>query len=458
MGAPGSSSAEGSVGGVHIVKATGVGGTGGMGIGMDRRVEKPKGWKGWVHRARTDRRAWAAGVALLALTGGAVVLTQTQGGQTVRVAESRLTVATVSQGTFEDFIPVRGAVEPLNSVYLDSIEGGRVEKKLVEVGQKVKAGQPLVELSNTQLQLDIISREAQVMEQINRLHDTELQLETNRISNQRELAECDYNVSWLSKDLERKTALIKTGASSQRDIDIIRDQIKWYERRRDLTLETMRTTDKMRASQYTEMQDSTRRLEENLAMARKNLDSLVVRAPVDGQITVLDVEIGQTKQKGERLGRIDRDDGFKVQAQMDEFYLSRLELGQTAEAAIGTGEYKLKVAKIYPQVRDGQFQVDLEFLGAAPQDIRSGQTLQMRLKLGAATTALLIPNGGFYQDTGGDWIFVVQPGGAYAEKRRVHLGRRNAQMIEVRDGLAAGDRVIVSSYGDLARMDRIELN
>ncbi|MDE1145219.1 MAG: efflux RND transporter periplasmic adaptor subunit [Azospirillaceae bacterium] len=427
-------------------------------LGMDRRVERPKGWKGWVRRARTDRRLWAAGVALMAVAG-AVVWSQNQGGQTVRVAEARLTVATVSQGTFEDFIPVRGAVEPLNSVYLDSTEGGRVEKKLVEVGQKVTAGQPLVELSNAQLQLDVISREAQVMEQINRLHDTELQLETNRLANQRELAECEYNVSWLSKDLERKSVLIKTGAASQRDIDIIKDQITWYQRRRELTLETMRTTDAMRARQYSELQESTQKLQENLAMARKNLDSLILRAPVDGQITVLDVEIGQTKQKGERLGRIDRDDGFKVQAQMDEFYLPRLELGQTAEAAIGSsGDYKLKVAKIYPQVHDGQFQVDLEFLGAAPQDIRSGQTLQMRLKLGAATTALLIPNGGFYQDTGGDWIFVVQPGGTYAEKRRVHLGRRNAQMIEVRDGLSAGDRVIVSSYGDLARMDRIQLN
>ncbi|WP_049974527.1 hypothetical protein [Azospirillum sp. B4] len=187
MGAPGS--AEGAAtAGMHVVKAAGPGsaGTGGMGAGMDRRVERPKGWKGLAHRARRDKRLWAAGAALVALVGAATVMLQTQGGQTVRVAESRLTVAKVAEGTFEDFIPVRGAVEPLNSVYLDSVEGGRVEKKLVEVGQKVTAGQPMVELSNTQLQLDIISREAQVMEQINRLHDTELQLETNRISNQRE--------------------------------------------------------------------------------------------------------------------------------------------------------------------------------------------------------------------------------------------------------------------------------
>ncbi len=418
--------------------------------GMDRRIEK-RGWR--KHR----KLIGAAAVALLVAVGGGYVALNSGGGQTVRVAENRLVISPVTQGAFEDFIPVRGAVEPLTSVFLDASEGGRVERRLAEPGQMVKAGQPLVEFSNTDLQLRVLGNEVQVVEQLNQMRSLEIQLESSRLNNARELADIDYRILRLERELERRSALIKSDAVARAEYQNTIDELNYSRIRRDQVLESQATTLKMREDQLAALAASVGKLETQLELTRKSLDNLTLRAPVDGVLTVLDAEIGQNKTRGEQVGRIDRTDGFKVVAQVDEFYLPRMAAGQTAEATIGGGSYTLMVAKIFPQVRDGQFRVDLEFQGAAPPDIRPGQTLQLRLRLGDTTTALLIPNGAFYQDTGGDWVFVVDPSGDYATKRRVQLGRRNAQVIEVRGGLEPGERVVTSAYGDMVRMDRIQL-
>ncbi len=420
-------------------------------MAMDRRIEKT-GFK------KHKKAIMAAGVALLVGAGGIYLALGSTGGQTVRVAQDRLIVSAVTQGQFEDFIPVRGSVEPLTSIFLDSVEGGRVERRLAEAGQFVKAGQPLLELTNTDLQLEVISREAQVIEQLNQLRTVELNLETSRLSNKQALVEVEYKLVQLKRTLERRAELIKNKTVSQAQFDEAQDEYDYLLRRREVLRETQVVTDRLRSEQFGKLKESTGKLQENLEFARRNLDNLIVKAPVDGQLTALEAEVGQNKTRGERLGRIDRMDGFKVVAQVDEFYLPRLVTGQTAEAAIGNGTFTLRVAKIFPQVRDGQFKVELEFADAAPKDIRPGQSLQLRLKLGDTTTALLIPNGAFYQDTGGAWMFVVGADGQYATKRNVQLGRRNAQVIEVKAGLDKGDRVVTSAYGDMIRMDRIQLN
>lgn len=420
-------------------------------MAMDRRIEKTGFQK--------HKKAIAgAAVALLVGAGGLYMAVGGTGGQTVRVAEDRLIVSSVSQGQFEDFIPVRGSVEPLTSIFLDSVEGGRVERRFAEAGQFVKAGQPLLELTNTDLQLEVISREAQVIEQLNQLRTVELNLEVSRLSNRQSLVEVEYKLVQLKRTLDRRAELIKTKAISQAQYDEAQDEYIYLQRRREVLKETQTVTDRLRDEQFGKLKESTGKLQENLEFARRNLDNLIVKAPVDGQLTSLEAEVGQNKTRGERLGRIDRMDGFKVVAQVDEFYLPRLTTGQTAEVAIGSGNYVLRVAKIFPQVRDGQFKVELEFASDAPKDIRPGQSLQLRLKLGDTTTALLIPNGAFYQDTGGAWLFVVGPDGKYATKRNVQLGRRNAQVIEVKNGLDKGERVVTSAYGDMIRMDRIQLN
>lgn len=420
-------------------------------MAMDRRIEKTGFQK--------HKKAIAgAAIALLIGAGGLYLALGGAGGQTVRVAEDRLIVSTVSQGQFEDFIPVRGSVEPLTSIFLDSVEGGRVERRFAEAGQFVKAGQPLLELTNTDLQLEVISREAQVIEQLNQLRTVELNLEVSRLNNRQNLVEVEYKLVQLKRTLDRRAELIKSKAISQAQYDEAQDEYTYLQRRRDVLKETQTVTDRLRDEQFGKLKESTGKLQENLEFARRNLDNLIVKAPVDGQLTSLEAEVGQNKTRGERLGRIDRMDGFKVVAQVDEFYLPRLATGQTAEAAIGSGTYMLRVAKIFPQVRDGQFRVELEFAADTPRDIRPGQSLQLRLKLGDTTTALLIPNGAFYQDTGGAWLFVVGPDGQYATKRSVQLGRRNAQVIEVKSGLDKGERVVTSAYGDMIRMDRIQLN
>jgi len=417
---------------------------------MDRRIEKTR-WK-------KLRPLVTAGAVAALLLGAGYVYLQPGGGQTVRIAEERLSIATVSQGTFEDFIPVRGAVEPLTSVFLDASEGGRVEKRFVEPGQMVKAGDPLVQMSNTQLQLSVLSNEVQVVEQQNQLRSLEISLETMRLSNRDQMVNVDYQITRLGRELERRATLVKSSAVSQREYQDTQDELDYYRARRTVLVDSRATTERMREAQVREMAAATAKLEEQLGIMRQSLDNLTVRAPVDGILTTLDAEIGQNKGRGEQIGRIDRTDGFKVSARVDEFYLPRLVVGQTAEAQMGGRTHGLRVAKIYPQVRDGQFQVDLEFAEAAPDGIRPGQTLQLRLRLGDSATALLIPNGGFFQDTGGAWIFVVDGDGRYATKRPIQVGRRNAQNIEVLDGLAPGDRVLTSAYGDMARMDRIELN
>lgn len=418
---------------------------------MDRRIEK-SGWQ--------KHRKWigVAAVALLLAGGAWYSAGRSGGGQTVRIAQERLTVATVERGSFEDFIPVRGAVEPLTSIFLDASEGGRVERRLVEPGQTVKAGQPLVEFSNTQLQLQVLGNEVQVVEQQNQLRTLEIGLENTRLANKRELVEIDYQITRLGREMERRATLVKSSAVSQREYQATKDELEYFRARRAVLLETISTTDRMRTEQYQQLAASAGKLEESLQIMRRSLDNLTARAPVDGVLTVLDAEIGQNKARGEQIGRIDRTDGFKVVAQVDEFYLPRLEVGQTADATIGGGTYPLQIAKIYPQVRDGQFRVDLEFPGDKPPGIRPGQTLQMRLRLGATTTALLVPNGAFFQDTGGSWIFVLDPSGTFATKRNIKVGRRNAQVIEIQDGLAPGERVVTSAYGDMARMDRIQFN
>ncbi|MFV3128815.1 efflux RND transporter periplasmic adaptor subunit [Niveispirillum sp. KHB5.9] len=420
-------------------------------MAMDRRIEK-------TGLQKHKKAIAVAAVALLVGAGGLYLALGGTGGQTVRVAEDRLIVSTVNQGQFEDFIPVRGSVEPLTSIFLDSVEGGRVERRFAEAGQFVKAGQPLLELTNTDLQLEVISREAQVIEQLNQLRTVELNLEVTRLNNRQNLVEVEYKLVQLKRTLDRRAELIKSKAISQAQYDEAQDEYTYLQRRRDVLKETQTVTDRLRDEQFGKLKESTGKLQENLEFARRNLDNLIVKAPVDGQLTSLEAEVGQNKTRGERLGRIDRMDGFKVVAQVDEFYLPRLTTGQTAEVAIGSGNYVLRVAKIFPQVRDGQFRVELEFASEAPKDIRPGQSLQLRLKLGDTTTALLIPNGAFYQDTGGAWLFVVGSDGQYATKRNVQLGRRNAQVIEVKSGLDKGERVVTSAYGDMIRMDRIQLN
>ncbi len=413
---------------------------------MDKKIER-----------KTPRRwiAVAAGILILA----AIVWLTWDGfeGRTQRLTDTRLQVSTVTRGDFEDFIPIRARVEPARTLFLDAIEGGRVEKIFVEDGAMVEADQPIVELSNTTLQLDFLAREAEVTEQLNIMRTQELQLEQNRLEHKRNLVEINYNITRLSRQLSRTEQVAEKGHISAAEIDTLRDELDYWKGRKEVTLESQASDERLQKAQMTQLRSAAVRLQRNLDIARKTLESLLVRAPKAGKLTAFNGEVGQSLSRGERLGQIDDPGAYKLVALIDEFYVNRVGLEQTATTTFNGEKFVVESKKIYPQIRDGQFEVDFVFTDDTPEGIRRGQTLQAKLALGATTTSLLIPNGAFFQDTGGNWVFVVADGGESALRRPVRLGRRNIRFIEVLEGLDEGERIITSPYTNFIDSDRLEL-
>ena len=375
-------------------------------------------------------------------------------GKALSVATDRIAISTVKSGIFEDFIPIRGRVTPAKTVYLDAVEGGRVERILVEDGASLKAGDLIVELSNASLQLSVLGNEARVAEQLNNMRSIELNLEQNRLEHKRNLVDIRYQIKLRTRQVSREQELVKTGAVSQSTFDDTHDTLDWYKSRLALTLESQQSDARMQTEQLVFLKDTTKRLEGNLAISRQNLDNMNVKAPVDGTLSGFNIEVGQSIGRGERLGQIDTPNDFKVTAFIDEFYLGRVDIGQQATY----DNYAMVVSKVYPQVQNGQFEVDFKFTDAQPADIRRGQTIQTKLTLGDASEALLIPNGAFYQDTGGNWIFVVTQDGKQAIRRTVRLGRRNSRFIEVIEGLDVGEKVVTSPYTSYQDMALLKLN
>ena len=412
---------------------------------MDRRIE------------RTSRRPLIIGSAI----GGAallfiIIFTAFDTSTSFTLDGQRIRTAEVSTGVYEDFIPLRAAVEPERTVYLDAIEGGRVDAILVEEGAFVEEGQPLIDLSNTSLQLDVIAREAEVSEQLNNLRNTQLAIEQNRLKLKSDLIEIDYEIKRLSRLVARYEALQGNQFISKNEYEDSRDELQYYKSRREVTRESQEQDQKIRLAQIEQLDNSVEHLEKNLILARANLDNLLIRAPRSGQLTSMDAEIGESKGRGERLGQIDDVDRFKATALVNEFYLNRVRNGQQALLEIDGRDYRLEVSKIYPEVQASQFEVDFRFIGGAPPNIRRGQTLQMRLVLGDTTDrATLLSNGPFFNDTGGAWVFVLDPDGKVATRRTVQLGRRNPSTIEVEAGLVPGDEVIISSYANFIEVDRL---
>lgn len=416
--------------------------------GMDRKIKHS-----WTTRFR--KIGLIATMVSLAVTG--LVWFWPESGRSLKVNNDRIVISTVAVGQFNDFIPVRGRVKPLRTIYLDAVEGGRVDRVLVEDGAYVEAGALLIELSNTALQLDVISRAAQVTEQLNNLRTLELDLERNSLQHKRDLVEIDYQLIRLKRLVERSRIQADRGAIPQADLENAEDEYRYYQKRHALTIESQITDSKLQKVQVRQLRDAGEQLQANLVFARSNLDALNVRAPVSGKLTALNAEVGQSLSRGERLGQLDDPGGFKISAQIDEFYLDRVDIEQLAELTVNDRQYQLTIGKIYPQVNNGQFEVDLLFTGTHPPAIRRGQTFQMRLFLGDASEALLIPNGAFYQDTGGDWLFVVSSDDKQAVRRPVRLGRRNMRYIEVLDGLDPGEQVITSPYTNYIDMQRLYL-
>lgn len=413
--------------------------------GMDRKIE-PR-----PHKRRLIIGGSVAGaVALIYLVMSIDTSTSfTLDGQRIRTAE-------VTNGMFEDFIPLRASVEPERTVYLDAIEGGRVEAVLVEDGTHVEEGQPLIELSNTSLQLDVIAREAEVSEQLNNLRNTQLAIEQNKLKLKSDLIEIDYEITRLSRLVNRYEELEDSQFISRNEYEDAVDELEYNQKRRAVTRESQVQDEVVRMAQIEQLEGSVANLEKNLTLARSNLDNLLIRAPRSGHLTSMNAELGESKSRGERLGQIDDVDRFKATAFVNEFYLNRVLIGQQAQLEVNGRDYNLEISKIYPEVQASQFEIDLRFTGDTPPDIRRGQTLQLSLVLGDSTEqAILLSNGPFFNDTGGAWVFVLDADGKIATRRPVQLGRRNTNSVEVESGLVPGDEVIISSYANFIDVDRL---
>lgn len=415
---------------------------------MDRKIEK----KNWPPKKIA---IFAGGGLLFIFVFYTFLFGDTSSKLNVEV--EKITLAKVTKGPFQEFIPVTGNVLPIKTIYLDAMEGGRVERLFVEEGTVVKEGEELLKLTNTNLQMDVMFREAQLFEQINNLRNTRLAFEQNRIRNKGDLIDLEYQIGRWKRNYDIQKGLLSQNLTSQQEYEQARDEYQYAVNRRDLLIESMHSDSILRATQMQSLEASIQHMQTNLNVIKENLANLTIRAPVNGQLTSRNAELGESKRAGDRLGQIDVLDGFKVRAGIDEHYIARIQIGQTGEFDFAGKTYILIIKKVYPEVSNGRFEVDMEFQGEAPKDIRRGQTLQIRLELGDLAEAILVPRGGFYQKTGGQWIFVVDPSGDFAIKRPIKLGRQNPQVFEVIDGLFPGEQVVTSSYDSYGDIDKLML-
>lgn len=416
---------------------------------MDRVIAK-KRWN-------SKRIATIAGiVAVAGLIAGSLYFTS--GKSRLNVDTERLTVSEIKKGPFQEFIPVNGIVLPITTIYLDAIEGGRVEEKFVDDGTEMKKGQPILRLSNTDLQLGLVTQQTNVYNLLTQMQISRNAAQQNTVNKLNQMTDVESLLKEAERIYNLDKHLYEKKAIGLQEFKKAENDYTYYAQKKNLTTQILHQDSSSNLQQLTQARQSYEGSQNALNVMRKKVGDLIVRAPVDGQLTSLDAEVGQSKNKGERLGQLDVTSGFKVRADIDEHYISRIFPGLTGDFTLSDKTYKLKIKKVYTQVTNGRFQVDMEFTDQVPQGIRRGQTLQIRLALGDETQALLLAKGGFFQQTGGNWIFKVAENGNVAYKVDIQLGRQNPDYYEVLSGLKPGDKVVTSSYENYGTMQELVMN
>ena len=415
---------------------------------MDRVIEKKKGLK-----PKTIALI-GAGLIVAALLVRIILVS---GTSTYRTQKDKLTISAVEQGSFKDYISIIGTVMPITTIYLDLEEGGKVVEKIIEEGEMVKKGEVLFRMENNDLNLQILNTESQLAYQSNELRNTLIGMEQQKISNKQQLLNIDYEVVRLRRNFEQNNTLYEKGFISREAFLQSKENYELAMRDRELRYERMVQDSIFRENQKSQMNNSLHNMQQNLFMVRQRLESLKVKAPADGQLGTLDIEIGQSINRGQRVGQLQILDEYKVVAQIDEHYIDRVrrELNGTFERQ--DRQFDIEVMKVYPEVREGRFQVDFKFSKEMPDNLRAGQTYHIKLELGQPVDAVLLPRGGFFQSTGGQWVFVLDESGNYATKRSIKIGRQNPLFYEVIEGLQPGEKVITNSYDSFGKNERIEL-
>lgn len=414
---------------------------------MDRVIEKKK-------FSKKNILIGSSAVVLLLLVLGMVFSSHKS---KLNVNPEHLTVSEVIKGPFREFIPVNGVVMPITTIYLDATEGGQVEELLVEDGAMVKKGQPILKLANTDLELSLANQETAVFQVFTQMQNTRNNSTQNTIRMLNQMADVERDLMEADRIYQVNTSLYSNSAIALQEFRASENNYNYQVKRKKLTLATLKQDSISMSQELRQMKESYDRLNNTLQLMRKKVEDLVVKAPVDGQLTSLDAEPGQSKNKGQRLGQVDVTNAFKARAEIDEHYISRIFTGLNGEFGISGATYHLKIKKVYTQVSGGRFQVDMAFEGKVPEGIRRGQTLQIRLALSDETQAVLLPKGGFYQETGGNWIFRLAQSGNTAYKADIQLGRQNPEYYEVLGGLEPGDKVVTSGYENYGKTDEIVL-
>lgn len=404
---------------------------------MDKKIKK----KTWTLK----RISTILGVTLLVVFVGYQLLFADRRSK-LNVEKEKITIANVKRGVFQEFIPQTGTVEPSVTFYLDAIEGGQIKNVLKESGAMLKKGDVIMELSNLNRELSVLSQEASLNESINRLRQTRLQLEQNDLQQQQTLALIENQLEILEPQYKRQKVLYDKQLISLQDYEQTKANYEYNLKRKNITYKSYKNDSLSRTTQLVQLNESERRMMTSLNGVSQILDNLIIKSPIDGQLTAPQMYEGQTVNPGQRVGQVDKTGSYKVSAQIDELYLPRISTGLKATTSFAGGDYELVITYIYPNINNGRFQVDMQFVGETPQGIRRGQSLRLRIELGQSSEELLLPVGGFYKDTGGNWVFVVAADGTKAEKREIRLGRKNTEHFEVLEGLEPGDQVITSSY------------
>lgn len=368
---------------------------------------------------------------------------------------SRFNISTAHIGYFQEYIAVDGTVLPIKTIYLDAIEGGRVAERYAEDGDQVITGQPIIKLLNTDLQLDFLQRETQAFDLINNLQNARNTLENNKVNRLNQLAEADFQCKESERIFDINSELHQNNLIGKQEYLQVKNTYEYHKKRKQLIEQSIIQDSVTAYEQMKQMRESYTRMQSNIKLMRQKTEDLIVRAPANGQLSSFKAEIGELKTKGQHLGQLDVLNGYKVRAQIDEHYISRILVGQRALVDLNGTNYTLHVKTIYPQVTNGRFDVDLEFVSTTPTGIKKGQNLQLRLQLGENEKVMLVNKGGFYQSTGGNWIYVLDKSGSFAEKRTITTGRQNPEFFEITSGLNENEQVITSSYETLGNYDRI---
>ena len=419
---------------------------------MDIRIEKKKGL-----RALFTKRGipYLAGALFLLFV---VWLLVRDNSSTLRVDARTISVGTVARGEFNDYIRVTGQVQPITTVQLSPLEAGIVERLVVEEGASVRKGDVLVELSNTALTLEILNSEAELAEKQNILRNTLISMEQQKLDLRLDKVQLDLDVERKRRTWQQNEELYRSNLIAREDWLQSKEDYELAERKRELNIERQIQDSLYRTVQIEQMEDNLANMKRNMELIRQRIGNLQVKSPIDGEVGLLDVVLGQSVTSGQKIGQVNDLSDYKVEAQIDESYIDRVRAGLDATFERQDTAFTMRLRKVYPEVRNGQFRADFTFVGAHPRNIRSGQTYYLHLELGQPTDAVIIPRGSFYQSTGGAWIYVVAPEGDRAYKRRIRIGRQNQQYYELLDGLEPGERVIVSGYENYGSNDVLILN